>query len=238
MLFDPVYWLIIGISFVLSMAASWLVKKAFSRAERVPLARHAKGAQIAQAILDAEGIDDVQVVETQGFLSDHYNPMSKTLALSAKVYHGTNAAAAGVAAHEVGHAIQHARGYFPLWARSALVPVANIGSMLGPWIIIAGIMLGAAQGAGLGQNIAIAGVAIFGAAVAFSVITLPVEFNASARARERLASLGLTSGPAEDGAVRGVLTAAGLTYVAAAVSSIMMLLYWAAQAGLLGSRDE
>ena len=148
MLFDPVYWIIIGISAVLSFGASMLVKSAFKRGQRVPMMRQANGAQIAQAILDAEGIDDVEVVETQGFLSDHYNPMSKQLALSPDVYHGTNAAAAGVAAHEVGHAIQHARSYAPLWMRSALVPVAQIGSFIGPWVIIAGILLGSAQGLG------------------------------------------------------------------------------------------
>ena len=141
MLFDPIYWIIIGVSALLSFGASMLVKSAFKRGQSVPLMRQANGAQIAQAILDAEGIDDVEVIETRVFYPITYNPMSKQLALSPDVYHGTNAAAAGVAAHEVGHAIQHARSYAPLWMRSALVPMAQIGSFLGPWIIIAGIFL-------------------------------------------------------------------------------------------------
>jgi Zn-dependent membrane protease YugP len=237
MLFDPIYWVVLGIAALLSGAASFLTRKQFARANRVQLRRHASGRDIAQAILREEGIDDVEVVLTEGFLSDHYNPISKTLALSKDVYHGTTAAAAGIAAHEVGHAIQHARGYAPLWLRSTLVPAANIGSMLGPWIVIAGIILGAGQGIVAGQYLAMVGIALFGAAVLFSLVTLPVEFDASARARERLDTLGLTSG-AENDAVRGVLTAAGLTYVAAAMSSILMLLYWAFQAGLLGGREE
>jgi len=243
--FDPWLILIGVVCGVLALGASALVKLQFSRGKRVPLASGATGRDIALAILRDADIADVSVTEHPGFLSDHYNPMTKTLALSPDVYHGQTAAAAGVAAHEVGHAIQHARGYAPMWLRSALVPVANIGSSFAPWMIFAGSMLGAYQGpqqgggTGLGYYLAIAGVVLFAAATAFTLITVPVEFNASSRARERLTSLGLIRPGPESTAVRGVLLAAGLTYVAAAVTSLAYLLYYAHRLGLLGgSRRE
>ena len=244
MYFDPWLILIAVVCGALALAASALVKLQFNRGKRVRLATGATGYDIAMAILRDADISDVKVVEHPGFLSDHYNPMTKTLALSPDVYHGQTAAAAGVAAHEVGHAIQHARGYAPMWMRSALVPVANLGSTLAPWMIMGGTLLGSAQQAGagrggLGYYLALAGVVLFGAATAFTLVTVPVEFNASARARERLVSLGLIRPGAETNAVRGVLTAAGLTYVAAAVTSLAYLLYYAWRAGLLGgSRRE
>ncbi len=238
MMFDPIYWLILGISALLSLVTAGMVKAQFARGRRVPISSGLRGVDVAQRILRDADIHDVEVVEHQGFLSDHYNPMTKTLALSHDVYNGQNAAAAGIAAHEVGHAIQHARGYSPMWLRSAIVPVANIGSMIGPWLIIAGIMMGAAQGAGMGHGLALSGVILFGAATLFTLVTVPVEFNASSRAKERLVALGITREGEESQAVRGVLTAAGLTYVAAAIGSILQLLYWAMQAGLLGGRSS
>lgn len=244
MMFDPWLILIGVVCGVLALGASALVKLQFSRGKQVPLSTGATGRDIADAILRDADIADVSVVEHPGFLSDHYNPVTKTLALSPDVYHGRTAAAAGVAAHEVGHAIQHAHGYAPMWMRSALVPVANIGSSFAPWMIIGGTMLGSGQQAaagqgGLGYYLAVAGVVLFGAATAFTLITVPVEFNASARARERLVSLGLIRPGEEANAVRGVLMAAGLTYVAAAVTSLAYLLYYAWRAGLLGgSRRE
>ncbi|MHC5067336.1 MAG: zinc metallopeptidase [Planctomycetota bacterium] len=238
MFFDPLYWVIIGVCGLLSMLASMKVKSAFHRGQQVPMRSGLSGAEIARAILRAKDIDDVEVVEHQGFLSDHYNPMTKTLALSPPVFRGQNASAAGVAAHEVGHAIQHAHGYLPLQMRSLLVPAANIGSSLGPLIIIVGIIMGAAQGAGLGHTVAVAGVVLFGAATLFTVVTLPVEYDASHRAKVILQELNLTRSGDEDVAVKKVLSAAGLTYVAAAISSILTLLYWAMQAGLLGGRDD
>jgi hypothetical protein len=179
------------------------------------------------------GITDVKVLEHQGFLSDHYNPLNKTLNLSREVYYGRNASAAGVAAHEVGHAIQHAQGYFPLWLRSFIVPAANLGSNLGPWLVILGIILMSA-GRALGYSLAIAGVALFGIATLFTLVTVPVEFDASSRAKKVLARLDIVAQGREYNTVSGVLFAAGLTYVAAAIGSIMQLLYWAYRAGLIG----
>ena len=237
MIFDPIYLAILGISALLSLITAGMVKAQFARGRRVLIASGLRGVDVARRIMRDADIHDVEVVEHQGFLSDHYNPMTKTLALSPDVYHGTHAAA-GIAAHEVGHAIQHAAGYRPMWMRSAIVPIANIGSMIGPWLIIAGIMMGAAQGAGLGHGLAVSGVMLFGAATLFTLVTVPVEFNASNRAKERLIALGITRDGEEAQAVRGVLTAAGLTYVAAAIGSILQLLYWAMQAGLLGGRSS
>ncbi|HEX3133338.1 MAG TPA: zinc metallopeptidase [Planctomycetota bacterium] len=237
------FWAILIGSMLLSGAASLLVRMQFSRGQRIAIASGLTGREVAERILKDADISDVKVVEHQGFLSDHYNPMSKTLALSPEVYNGISAAFAGVAAHEVGHAIQHARAYGPLWMRSILVPVANIGSMLGPWIVIAGAAMGAAQQAaagkqGLALTVGMIGVALFGAATLFTLVTVPVEFNASSRAKERLVALGITRPGAEDNAVRGVLTAAGLTYVAAAITSIAWLVYYLMQLGLLGRRDD
>lgn len=236
MLFDPLYIAILVGTLALSGAVSLLVRVRFSAGQRVHLVTGLAGYQVAEAILRAHGIRNVEVVEHAGFLSDHYNPLSRTLALSPEVYHGRDAAAAGVAAHEVGHAIQHARAYVPLWMRSAIVPAANIGNSLGPWIVIAGILLGAASG--LGHTLAVIGVALFAASTVFTLVTLPVEYDASARAKRALSQLGIVRTSHEAAAVNGVLNAAGLTYVAAAASSVAMLLYWAMRAGLLGTSSS
>jgi len=240
MFFDPVYLAILGLGMLLSLAASGYVKSKFARGSAVPISSGLRGADVAAAILRDADISNVSIVEHPGFMSDHYNPMTRTLALSPDVYHGQNAAAAGVAAHEVGHAIQHAHGYAPMWLRSFLVPVANIGSMLGPVLVMIGAALGAAQAAGpsLGQGLAITGVVIFGAATLFTLITVPVEFDASSRAKRCLAHLGIVRPGEEEAAVRGVLLAAGLTYVAAAITAVLQLLYWALRAGLLGGRRD
>jgi Zn-dependent membrane protease YugP len=238
--FDPIFMIIFAVSLVLSLVTSGLVRFQFSRGKTVQLRGGLSGREVAETILRDADIQDVSVVEHQGFLSDHYNPMTKTLALSHDVYHGRNAAAAGVAAHEVGHAIQHAHRYAPLWMRSVLVPVANIGSTLAPWLIMIGVFLSAGQaatkGTSFGEMLAIGGVVLFGAATLFALVTVPVEFNASSRARERLITLGITQPGEEANAVRGVLMAAGLTYVAAAITAVLHLLYWAWRAGLIGGR--
>ncbi len=236
MLFDPLYIIIFVVGIVLSGGASLMVKKAFAQGQKVMIRTRLTGMEVAHRILDAEGIDDVQVVEHQGFLSDHYNPMSKTLALSPDVYHGSNASAVGVAAHEVGHAIQHARSYAPLGLRSLLVPAAQFGSSLGPWLVIIGMFLGSAPGNV--HIVSVIGVGLFAAASLFSLVTVPVEFDASRRAKACLSTLGVTQTGEEDAAVSKVLTAAGLTYVAAAVVALMNLVYWAFRAGLLGGRDD
>lgn len=238
MFFDPLYMLIIVVTMVLSGGASLRVRSQFSRGQKVRLSSGLTGAQVAERVMKSAGIQDVKIIQTSGLLSDHYNPLTKTLALSRDVYTGRNASAAGVAAHEAGHALQHARGYVPLGLRSAVVPAANLGSRLGPWIIIAGILLGASRGSPFGTGLATVGVILFGASTLFTLITLPVEFNASSRAKAQLQSLGILQSPQEGRAVAGVLSAAGMTYMAAAISSLLMLLYWASRAGLLGGRRD
>lgn len=233
---DPLYIIILVGTMALSGLVSLMVKRKFKAGQEVRLASGIAGHQVAAALLQEAGITDVKIVEHDGFLSDHYNPVTKTLALSHDVYHGKNAAAAGVAAHEAGHALQHAENYFPMWVRSAIVPAANIGSNVGPWLVIIGAILGVASG--FGHTIAVLGVMLFAAATFFTVITVPVEFDASARAKDQLIRLRITQHGVEQEAVSSVLTAAGLTYVAAAASSIAMLFYWALRAGLLGGRSD
>ena len=228
---------ILLVTLVLSGAVSILVKSRFAAGQKVRITSGLTGADVAKAILMDAGITDVKVLVHQGFLSDHYNPLNKTLNLSKEVYYGQNASAAGVAAHEVGHAIQHAQGYFPLWLRSFIVPAANIGSNLGPWLVILGIILMSA-GRALGYSLAIVGVLLFAIATFFTLVTVPVEFDASSRAKKSLARMDIVAQGREYNTVSGVLFAAGLTYVAAAVSSILQLLYWAYRAGLIGGRRD
>lgn len=237
MMFDPLYMGILLVTLALSGFVSWMVKARFSAGQKVRISSGLTGADVAKAILMDAGITDVQVLEHHGFLSDHYNPMNKTLNLSREVYYGSSASAAGVAAHEVGHAIQHAQGYFPMWLRSAIVPVANIGSNFGPLIVIIGIML-MGMGKAFGQDVAIIGVLLFAATTLFTLVTVPVEFDASSRAKKILARLDIVAQGREYNTVSGVLFAAGLTYVAAAVGSILQLLYWAYRAGLFGGRRD
>lgn len=237
MMFDPLYMSILLVTLALSGIVSWMVKSRFNAGQKVMISSGLTGAEIAKAILMDAGVTDVQILEHHGFLSDHYNPLNKTLNLSREVYHGRNASAAGVAAHEVGHAIQHAQGYFPMWLRSFIVPAANLGSNLGPWLVIIGIILMGA-GRALGYSLAIVGVLLFAIATLFTLVTVPVEFDASARAKKALARMEIVAQGREYNTVSGVLFAAGLTYVAAAIGSIMQLLYWAYRAGLLGGRND
>ena len=237
MMFDPLYMGILLITLVLSGGVSMMVKSRFAAGQKVNISSGLTGADIAKAILMDAGITDVRILEHHGFLSDHYNPMNKTLNLSREVYYGRNASAAGVAAHEVGHAIQHAQGYFPMWLRSAIVPAANVGSNLGPWLVILGIML-MGFGKAIGQPVAVVGVILFALATLFTLVTVPVEFDASSRAKKILARLDIVAQGREYNTVSGVLFAAGLTYVAAAIGSILQLLYWAYRAGLIGGRRD
>lgn len=239
---DLLYLAIAGGTMLLSLGAAALVRSRVAEARLVPARGGLTGAEAARRILQHTGLEGLQIEEHEGMLSDHYNPMTRTLALSHDVYHGRDAAAVGIAAHEAGHAIQHAHGYAPMWLRSILVPAANVGSMLGPWLVMGGIALGAAQQVvpGLAWWLAAVGVGMFGAAAAFTVVTLPVEFDASARAKLLLREYGIVGdGESEDARqVDRVLTAAGLTYVAAAATSVLWLLYWAWQAGFIGNRDR
>jgi hypothetical protein len=218
MFFDPLYLVFALPGLLLGLYARSRVKGNFNKYSKVRTARNVTGAEVARQLLDAQGLYDVAVEETQGFLSDHYDPRSKVLRLSPDVYRTPSIAAAGVAAHEMGHALQDAGGYFPLQIRSALVPAAQFGSSLAPWLFIGGFLLNI-------TGLAWAGVIMFAAAVVFTLVTLPVEFDASARAKQLLVSNGVLIGDEIDG-VNKVLGAAAWTYVAAAVSAIGTLLYY------------
>lgn len=228
--FDPTYILII-IAAIISLIAQWRVNSAFSKYSRVASMSGMTGAQAARMILKSNGINDVSVQRISGKLTDHYNPSTKVLNLSESVYGSTSVAAIGVAAHECGHAIQHARGYFPLSLRTALVPVANIGSQLSWVFIIVGAILS------FNQTLITIGIIMFSAAVLFQLVTLPVEFNASARALEQLESNGILYRD-EVSQTRKVLSAAALTYVAAAATAILQLLRLIILFGGRGRRDD
>ena len=228
--FDPTYILII-IAAIISLIAQWRVNSAFSKYSRVASMSGMTGAQAARMILQSNGINDVSVQRISGKLTDHYNPSTKVLNLSESVYGSTSVAAIGVAAHECGHAIQHARGYFPLSLRTALVPVANIGSQLSWVFIIVGAILS------FNQTLITIGIIMFSAAVLFQLVTLPVEFNASARALEQLESNGILYRD-EVSQTRKVLSAAALTYVAAAATAILQLLRLIILFGGRGRRDD
>lgn len=228
MFFDPIYFLFIGPALLLSLWASWRTRSAFKKYSKVRTASGLTGAQAAKLMLERAGIDDVEVVATRGTLSDHYNPLKKTLALSEPVYGTPSVAAVGVACHEAGHAIQHAKAYKPLALRSALVPTAGIGSKLGIWVMIAGMLFQAQALVGVGA-------VLFSAVVLFQLVTLPVEFDASARAKRLAVEHGIVLPQEREGMDR-VLNAAAMTYVAAAVSSLLTLLYFLWRSGLLGGR--
>jgi len=230
MMFDPLYMFVMFVGFALSGLASLWVKSTVSKYSQVPTREGMTGAQVAQAILDAEGIRDVRIERVGGFLSDHYDPSSRTLRLSPDIYGGRSVASAGIAAHEVGHALQHARGMVLMQVRQALVPVANIGTQLGIWITVAGIFMGI-------TGLSAVGVALFGGFVAFTLVTLPIELDASWRAGRTLDKHKLLTASELSG-VRAVLTAAAATYLAATVTAILQLLYWASRAGLLGGRRD
>ena len=215
---DPTYILVI-IGAIICMAASGMVKSTFNKYSKYRSMSGMTGAQAAQRILDAAGIHDVQIRHISGSLTDNYNPMQKTLNLSDAVCNSTSVAAIGVAAHECGHAIQHAKKYAPLSIRSAFVPIANIGSTLA-WPVI---LIGALMNSRSSMLIIDIGIFLFSFAVIFQLLTLPVEFNASRRALVELERLGIL-GTQEVGNTRKVLTAAALTYVAGAASAILQLL--------------
>jgi Zn-dependent membrane protease YugP len=230
MFFDPMYFVFLAPAILLSLWASFRTRSAFNKYSKVPAMSGRSGAEAAQVLLDRAGIDDVKVVPTHGMLSDHYNPVTKTLALSEGVYGSRSVAAIGVACHEAGHAIQHARAYKPLWLRSALVPTAGIGSNLGLIVMMAGLFFQS-------QNLVLIGAVLFSAVLLFQLVTLPVEFDASARAKRLISEYGLVAAGEQQG-VNKVLNAAALTYVAAAISTLLTLVYYLFRAGLLGGRSD
>lgn len=229
--FDPT-WILILVGMVICLIAQARVKGSFSKYSKVMSRTGMTGAEAARRLLDSQGIYGVQVLRVAGNLTDHYDPRNKTLKLSDSVYDSRSVAAIGVAAHECGHAVQHQKSYAPLKIRSALVPVANIGSRLGLPIIILGVIFG-----GAGSLLAQIGIWVFSAAVLFQIVTLPVEFNASNRAMQMLSQYGIL-GQQEVGHVRKVLGAAALTYVAAAASSILQLLRLVLLFGDRGGRNR
>lgn len=234
--FDPLYFAFIIPGLLLSLWASFRTKAAFNKYSKVRTMRGLTGAQAAKALLDRAGIYDVQVVPTHGMLSDHYNPVNKTLALSEGVYASTSVAAVGIACHEAGHAIQHAENYKPMWIRSMLVPTANIGSSLGYLVMMFGLFMVYA-GSQMGPGVVLLGAALFSMVLLFQVVTLPVEFDASARAKRLAIENGIVMTQEREGMDR-VLNAAALTYVAAVVSTLLTLLYFLMRAGLLGGNNR
>jgi len=213
---------------ILAGLASLYTQMTFNKYSRQRSASGHSGAEAAQMLLDAEGIADVRIESVGGFLSDHYDPSSRTLRLSPAVYQSDSLSAIGVACHEAGHAIQHARSYGPLALRSFLVPAAQFGSPISYVVIVAGFLL---------SSLALVkiGILIFSLAVLFTIVTLPVEWNASARAKVLMTSAGIVTRQEQEMAGK-VLNAAFLTYVAAVITSLLQLLYFLMRAGLLGGR--
>jgi hypothetical protein len=227
---NPMYFIFLAPGILLALWAQAKVKWAYATASQVFARCGYTGAAAARRVLEDAGIYDVGIEESHGFLSDHYDPRHKVLRLSPDVYHGRSLASLGIAAHEAGHAVQHATGYAPLAVRNGLVPLASIGGNLSMLILMVGFLLSLLQ-------LVYVGIGLFSLTVLFQLVNLPVEFNASSRARDSLLALGLVS-PDEDRTVKRVLNAAALTYVAATISAILTLIYYLYRAGLLGSRRD
>ncbi|NPV76829.1 MAG: zinc metallopeptidase [Anaerolineae bacterium] len=232
--FFPGYGLYILISLPALLLGLWAqlkVNSAFNRYSRVRSNTGLTGSEIARRMLNAHGLGHVRVEETHGFLSDHYDPTQKVLRLSPSVYRSNSLAAAGVAAHEAGHALQDQQAYAPLKIRSAMVPTVQIGSWLGPVIFMVGLLMSSA----FGERLAWIGLILFAATALFALVTLPVEFDATRRAKEWLFNSGVIY-QGEAAGVNSVLNAAALTYVAAAIQAISTLMYYALL--LLGNRNR
>lgn len=214
--FDITYIVYVLPAVIFSMIAQMMVSRTFQKYQRQPMMRHLTGAQVAERMLQAFGIHDVRIEHVSGNLSDHFSPKEKVIRLSDSVYHSTSIAAAGVAAHECGHAMQYHVGYAPIKLRNAIIPVSQIGSSMAVPMILLGFFLNF-------EFLVTLGILFFGAAVVFQLITLPVEFNASRRAVGTLVSSGIV-GEDEIGGARKVLTAAAMTYVAALAVSLAQFL--------------
>ncbi len=228
------YYILLGAISLVSWLVSNQLKRKFKKYSQVQLRNGMSGKEIAEKMLADHGIQDVQVISTAGQLTDHYNPTNKTVNLSEVVYNQRNAAAAAVAAHEVGHAVQHAQAYQWLTMRSKLVPVVSVTSNMSQWLVIGGIILGAAAGLGLGFWVAVAGLVFMAMATLFSFITLPVEYDASNRALAWLKNKNIVT-PDEYAGSSDALKWAARTYLVAAIGALASLLYWALQ--VLGSRN-
>lgn len=223
MFFDPMYFLFIAPALILAFAAQWMVKSAYSKMSQVRASM--SGYEAARRILDAGGLENVEIEQIGGQLSDHYDPRHKVLRLSSDVYRGNSMAAVGIAAHEAGHALQDARNYAPLVIRNMAVPAASFGSSIGTVLLMIGLVMVFSAATVLGKWVFLAGIICFGATVVFQLINLPVEFDASSRAKIELVNLGIVSGP-ELHYVSKVLNAAALTYVAATLQALLTLGYY------------
>jgi Zn-dependent membrane protease YugP len=219
MFFSPTYLMYMIPAFILMALTSWYVKSAYKKWSQVPAQSRLTGTQAAQRLMSAGNMYGVQIQGTAGNLTDHYDPRNKTLYLSQGVANGASVASLAIAAHELGHAMQDAEDYFPLRFRSALVPMVNIGSNLGWILIMIGLFLNFTQ-------LAWVGVFVFAGGAVFALATLPVEFDASARAKQLLVQTGIIQSEQEQRGVNAVLNAAALTYVAGLVTAIMQLLYY------------
>ena len=228
------YYILLGAIALVSWLVSNKLKKKFAKYSKVQLRNGLTGREIAEKMLADNGIFDVEVISTPGQLTDHYNPKNKTVNLSESVYNKANAAAAAVAAHECGHAVQHAKAYGPLGMRSALVPIVSVTSSMSQWVVIGGLVLGAAAGVGFGYWVAVAGLGMMGFATLFSFITLPVEYDASNRALAWLKNKNLLTQEEYIGS-EDALKWAARTYLVAAIGALASLLYWALQ--VFGGRD-
>ena len=234
MYFDPMYFVFMIPGLILTLWAQSKVRGSYAKYSQVRNAVNMTGAQVARRILDANGLYNVPVEHTRGELTDHYDPSKRALFLSDGVYGTPSIAAMGIAAHEVGHAIQHAQAYTPLQVRTAIVPAVNFGSSLGVFVLIAGIVL---QATGL----AWVGVGLFALSTVFALLTLPVEFDASRRAKAALVNLGLVDGGLQRGeegsGVAAVLNSAAWTYVAGFAASVLSLLYYVSLVSGMSRRD-
>ncbi len=219
-----VYYIIIGVSMFASWAVGQMLQRKFEKYSQLHLRNGMTGAEIAKQMLADHGITDVQVISVEGQLTDHYNPIDKTVNLSEVVYNERNTAAAAVAAHECGHAVQHATAYQWLGMRSKLVPIVNFSSQYSQWLIMGGLMLGFASP--LGWWVAVLGVITMGMGTLFSIVTLPVEYDASRRAIEWLENKHIVTREELAGS-KDALKWAARTYLVAALSSLAMLAYWA-----------
>jgi Zn-dependent membrane protease YugP len=227
--FDYRYMMFMLPAFLLMIAVQWYVNSAYQNWSRVAARSRMSGAQAAQRLIERGGLYDVRIEGVQGNLTDHYDPRSRVLRLSRGVYESSSVAALAIAAHELGHAVQDHEDYLPLRLRAALVPAVNIGSYLGWIFILIGLLLRM-------QNIAWLGVIVFAGGAVFALATLPVELNASARAKRLLVDTGLIVGEDEERGVNTVLNAAALTYVAALVTAVLQLLYYASLVFGMGGR--
>lgn len=227
---DPLSWLFMIPGLIIAGLASAYTHSMFEKYKQYGASSRLNGAQAAQRLLSAAGIYDVRIERIGGFLSDHYDPSAKVLRLSPDVFDGQSLSSIGVACHEAGHAIQHAENYGPLGLRSNLVPLTNIAS-IGSYIIIpVGFLL-------MSSQMILVGAALFGISVLFTLVTLPVEWDASARAKKLMVTCGIVT-PAEREGASDVLNAAFMTYVASAVSALLMLVYYLIRAGVIGGRRD